>query len=363
MSRRETPSPKRSELQGLTTGTPLAECRDVQPSKNILITGAGGPAAIAFARALEGAPLQIHFADADFRASGLYTVGWQQRTLVPMGREPHFVDRLFDACQRHDIDLLVPTVDAELLPIARERTRFESAGIRVLIPRQGALETCLDKLVLMEAAMRSIPVADFARFDESFQPEAFGFPFVVKPRRGSGSRGVRIVHDHADLAGVPRDGSYLVQAYLPGTEYSVDCFASRDGRQRHVRPRTRLKVDSGVAVCSVTATHPEIERRATRLLNALGLHGVVNLQFREDPAGHPQLLEINPRVPGTISLTVAAGANMPLMAVCDALGWDIPDAAPVLHPVAMVRTWQETFFDANDLMSPEVASDRCQEAS
>jgi carbamoyl-phosphate synthase large subunit len=61
-------------------------------------------------------------------------------------------------------------------------------------------------------------------------------------------------------------------------------------------------------------------RAAQRVASALGLHYLHNIQFRRDAQGQPRLLEINPRIPGTISLTVQAGLNLPLYAFCMALG-------------------------------------------
>ena len=55
------------------------------------------------------------------------------------------------------------------------------------------------------------------------------------------------------LAGFPRDGTLLVQEFVPGEEYSVDVLASRDGRIAAAVPRARLKVDSGIAVAARTS--------------------------------------------------------------------------------------------------------------
>ena len=54
----------------------------------------------------------------------------------------------------------------------------------------------------------------------------------------------------------------------------------------------------------------------------------------------PTLLEVNPRFPGTMPLTVAAGVDMPLLAVAHALGHPLPDR--VAHrEVAVVRHWAD----------------------
>jgi hypothetical protein len=70
---------------------------------------------------------------------------------------------------------------------------------------------------------------------------------IVKPRAGSGSRGIRLIERRAELEALERDGTLLVQEHLPGPEYSLDVLARADGHVAAVVPRERLKVDSGIA--------------------------------------------------------------------------------------------------------------------
>ena len=113
-------------------------------------------------------------------------------------------------------------------------------------------------------------------------------------------------------------------------------------------PRARLKVDSGVAVAGRTVRDYELTRYASRIVEHLGLTGVVNVQLKRDGAGVPKLLEINPRFPGTMPLTIAAGVDMPTLALGELVG------APITVPsrfeeVAIVRTWQEHHIGIEEL--------------
>jgi carbamoyl-phosphate synthase large subunit len=77
----------------------------------------------------------------------------------------------------------------------------------------------------------------------------------------------------------------------------------------------------------------------------IGLTSVANVQVKEAVDGEPALLEVNPRFPGTMPLTVASGVNMPKLCVDDALGSPLPKEILPFEDLAMIRYFEERFFD------------------
>ena len=155
------------------------------------------------------------------------------------------------------------------------------------------------------------------------------------------------------LEGLDRDGTLMVQEYLPGEEYSVDVFADQERQVRASVPRVRLKVDSGVAVAARTLRDAELQGMARAVAERIGLRFVANVQFRRDREGRPSLLEVNPRFPGTMPLTVRAGVNMPRLALAAVTGSEPPSEDLDFEEVAMVRHWDEIFISAADLRATE----------
>jgi len=76
---------------------------------------------------------------------------------------------------------------------------------------------------------------------------------------------------------------------------------------------------------------------------------VANVQVKEDADGEPALLEVNPRFPGTMPLTVASGVDMPRLAIGEALGTPVPDGPLAFDDIAMVRYFEERFFSFDDI--------------
>ena len=328
---------------------------DAPAQIRVLITGAGGPAAIAVMHALRDDPsISMVVADMDPWASGLYLDPDDEAVLIPAGADPTFTDVLLSRCLALGINLVIPTVDAEMLPLSQAAAACRFHGIQLLLPSTSSLKRALDKLALAEACEGIVRVPRTELLGET-DPRTWEYPVIIKPRRGSGSRGIRQIDSADELALVTADEDVLVQELLPGEEYSVDVLADRHGRVVAAVPRIRARVDSGVAVAGRTLCDDELEGFARDVVTTLGLPFVSNVQIRRNRDGAPALLEVNPRVPGTLALSVASGVDMMRLAVDSLRGEELPDS--IRHrEVAMVRYLAEKVVEVSDLLAEPVAT-------
>ncbi|GAB2457840.1 ATP-grasp domain-containing protein [Jatrophihabitans fulvus] len=309
----------------------------------VLVTGAGGAAAVTVLRSLAGHATAVA-ADIDPVAVGLYLAAPEHRVLLPRGDAPDFVDALLAAARDHGADLVVPTVDSELLRVSEAADRFAAHGIRLLVESPSTLRTCLDKLTLVERCAARVRVPRTVALEPSTATAdvaaAVGEPFIVKPRAGAGGRGFRVVERAADLTSDDLAGGIMAQELLPGDEYSIDVLARPGGGVVAAVPRRRDKVDSGIAVAGRTVADPALEQFGRDVAEIIGAQTVVNVQAKLDADGRPALLEVNARFPGTMALTQAAGVDMPLLAVRAAFGHELPDRLG-FREVAVVRHWDD----------------------
>ncbi|WP_334149072.1 ATP-grasp domain-containing protein [Microbacterium sp.] len=322
-------------------------------TKRVLVTGAGGPAGVAVIRSLlRRSDLTVFAADMDGWASGIYLVPAAQRRLVPPGRDEDFVPALARLVQEDSLDLVISTVDVELVALASHREELAPAVLAA--PSAETLHAALDKLTLAE---RCEPTG-YAPRTVLAGPDAeavdWEFPVFAKPRQGAGSRGIRLVPDRAALEALPLDEGLIVQDFLPGEEYSVDVIADAQGNVVAAVPRTRARVDSGVAIAGRTLRDPELEKTAASLAQAIGLVGVANVQLRRDRSGRAVLLEINPRFPGALPLTIAAGVDIPSLVVDLFLGHELPARVP-FREVASVRFLEDVIVEVEDILVSEHA--------
>lgn len=314
----------------------------VTQKRSILITGAGGAAAVTLIRALRESYTVIA-ADMDPFAVGLYLVPAGQRVLLPRGDDASFVPALLREARERGADLVIPTVDVELPGVAAAVDEFTESGIRVLVENLSTLDCCLDKWALVQACAPTVRVPATVVLDDQLTSatiESLGAPFIIKPRRGAGGRGFAVIENEAMLDGHPRDGSHILQEFLPGDEFSIDVLGRPDGHIVAAVPRLRDKVDSGIAVAGRTVHDDELITFGRSVAEAIGVVGVVNVQVRRARDGSAALLEVNPRFPGTMALTMAAGIDMPNLAVAGAFGAALPDALDFAE-IAVVRHWDE----------------------
>ena len=317
-------------------------------SVRVMVTGAGGPAAVSVMKSLSAdASVSLIAADMDPWAAGLYLVPPEARTLVPAGLDPHFAGATLARCDAMSVDVLIPTCDAELRPLGKARDEFRQAGVELLLAPDQPLEVCLDKLALAERCAGHLPVPRTERLDKVADPDSWTYPVMIKPRTGSGSRGISVAASSQELMRLDPSPDFLVQDYLPGAEYSVDVLADVAGHVVASVPRVRERVDSGVSVAGRTVHDGELERLGADVVRATGLTYVANVQFRRDAAGQA-LLEVNPRFPGTMPLTVASGVDMPLMALDSLRGKPLPEHAD-FRDMAMVRYLEERFVELSEV--------------
>ena len=72
----------------------------------VLVTGAGGPAAVSVLKSLRADPsVTLIAADMDPWAAGLYLVPAAERALIPAGLAPGFADALLARCVAMRIDI------------------------------------------------------------------------------------------------------------------------------------------------------------------------------------------------------------------------------------------------------------------
>ena len=339
----------------------------------LLLTGAGAPGASGILRSLErsGFDLEVVGVDMDSDAYGFALV--DESYTVPAGTDDGYLERVRELVGREEIDVVLPLTTAELEPLSRAKADFADRGVTVMVSDPDALETANDKgRLYADLAERGFDAApEFERVDtrEAFVDAVsrLGYPdrpVCFKRPVASGMRGFRILDPTVDRADIllnekPHSAvttledvlvvleeadsfpELVVMEYLPGTEYSVDVVSTGEAVPAVV-PRSRERTRAGISFAGTVEQNDELIAAAREITTTLGLEYNANLQFRYDADGVPKLIEINPRVSGTIVMCTGAGANMPALGVKHALGYDL-EPPEVAWGTSMRRFWQEVF--------------------
>jgi carbamoyl-phosphate synthase large subunit len=340
---------------------------------NVLMTGGGAPGAPGIIKCLLQAEwINLLIADTDEEASGRFI--HSDFVQLPKATDEQFVEEVLRICREHRIEVVLPLVTRELFPLSRAKAHFAAEGIRILVSTPKSIDIANNKAACYQyLEQQGIPVPRFhiVHTKEDFIHAAYelGHPqqdFCFKPSIANGSRGFRVVSDSIDESSQLFDqkpyNTYiaypialsilsakpfpelLVTEYLPGEEYSVDCLA-REGKAHLVVPRLRTRMINGISVKGVFVKEEGIIEYCTRIIEAIGLHGNIGIQVKKRESGEPLLLEINPRVQGTIVAGLGAGVNLPLLAVKQELGMPIEQhEVCVAWGTKFSRYWTEVFY-------------------
>jgi carbamoyl-phosphate synthase large subunit len=340
---------------------------------NILMTGAGAPGAAGILKCLRREPsFRVVTADANEDVVGRYLS--DDFVKIPRGDHPDFIPAVLDACRKKNIHVLLPLVTAELIPLARNYREFALAGTQLMLSPAESLEIANNKCRLYEFLQwRSVDVPDFRIIEELSQLEKalneLGYPekkLTIKPSVSNGSRGFRVIDgqvDEFDLFFNQKPGDtritlselmrilssrpipeMLVSEYLPGEEYSVDCLA-KEGHLLLALPRLRKKMINGISVEGAFVRDDSIMDYCRLIISELHLHGNIGIQVKRSAGGKFLILEINPRVQGTISAGLGAGINLPVLAIRSQLGLPVTDDdMQVKWGTKFARYWEEVFY-------------------
>ena len=239
---------------------------------------------------------------------------------VPMVDDPRLIDALNMLTTEHSIDYIYPAHDSVLLYLAFHQNELQA---KVVTSPKETVSICRSKKKTYKM---------FA--DKDFVPKTWmnvtdvpdtDYPIFVKPAVGQGSQGAVLIKDRKHLYEAVSDGKeYVISEYLPGEEFTVDCFTDKDGVLRYIGQRTRERIRSGIAVRSrFVETFPEVERMADVINSRLVFSGAWFFQIKRDRYGHMKLLEVAPRIAGTMGLSRNIGVNLPLLTLYVMWGMDV----------------------------------------
>ena len=344
-----------------------------EKSINILMTGAGAPGAAGILKCLFQNPaINVVAVDANSNAVGKYLTN--DFVTIPFAQQENFIEVLLSVCREKNIHVLLPLVTRELVPLADHIKEFEAAGTKLLVSSAESLEIANNKSRLYQfLEWRTIEVPEYRVVETIDQFETaikeLGYPekeICFKPSVSNGSRGFRIISNKINkldlLLNHKPDASYisldeaiqilssgkfpelLVSELLPGDEYSVDCLVNH-GETIVAVPRLRKRMINGISVEGMFIKDDTIISYCKKIISELKLHGNIGLQVKQSVAGKFLLLEINPRVQGTISAALGAGVNLPLLAIKQELCLAItPDELEVRWGTRFSRYWNEVFY-------------------
>lgn len=292
---------------------------------------------------------------------------------VPSDKDPRYIDTLLEICRKEKVDILMPFMSAELIPLIDRKAEFEKLGTRVSVSDRRSVELTNNKYNFYKFLKdNGLKVPRFGHVrkasDLMSACKECGYPqnaVCVKATELSGSRGIRIIKPgvskfdllfnekpisfyttmeelHSTLGERDEMPEMMAMEYLPGEEGSIDLLAE-NGKILYMCYRESNVNLHSIPQAATLADNKEAYEIAEKVVAALGLSGNADLDFKADAEGHPVLMEINPRIAATMQIFKEGGLNLPYLRIKQLMGEELPDVH-IKYGTRMRRRYLEMFY-------------------
>jgi carbamoyl-phosphate synthase large subunit len=276
--------------------------------RNVLVLPAGTEIGLEIQQALKHCK-DIRLFGAGLDVSNHARLTFPEYFIIPAVHDSRWLAELIQLCHTLSIDYILPGHDDVLLALSRHRADLPAA---VISSPPETCEVTRSKRQTFRALSDSIRVPRIYTCVE----EVADYPVFVKPDRGQGSLGACRVNSRSELLkAIDAVSDPLICEFLPGDEYTVDCFSDRERGLLFAGARSRLRIRNGISVNTQTENLPEIPELARTIERRLSFYGAWFFQIRRAVDGQLALLEVAARIAGAMSTHRVTGVNFPLLSI------------------------------------------------
>jgi carbamoyl-phosphate synthase large subunit len=316
---------------------------------NVLVTGVGAPLGQSIMKAAQRANLPCRLLATDRHPLSVGFHWADAHYVVPTAAEPSYITQLITICRKERVDAVMIGSEGEIHVLAQEKEAFEKkTGTRIIVSSPEVLRISADKWETVRfLAAHGLDYPRSALPEEPEQLETLvgdlGFPLIVKPRNGAGSKGLFKVHSQQELARVTQLVRHpIVQEYLQpdDQEYTTAAFVDKLGQPQGTIVMRR-ELAAGLTYRAWVEENPRVAATTQAVVSALGPLGPCNVQLRLTERG-PVPFEINARFSSSTAMRAHFGYNEVEMALrCYILGEKI--VPPHIRRGIALRFWEELY--------------------
>ncbi|MDI9408456.1 MAG: ATP-grasp domain-containing protein [Candidatus Pacebacteria bacterium] len=268
--------------------------------------------------------------------------------LAPRSDDPTYMDWLLAEIKSRQISVLFAGISDDHNLWNDHRSDLQRAGVTVVLNDQRLISLCQDKWQFYREIKDITDCAIPSSLDNDYDHlvKSFGLPFLLKPRRGHGSKGIVRIESYEEFVPLQSQMGGVLMAQpivgLDDQEYTVSVFGDGQGGYCGLMSlRRRLSKDGFTAKAEVV-DDDEFLPSIIQLCRHFKPIGPTNFQFRLEASG-PRLLEINPRISSATSIRTAFGYNESLMAL-DYFCHGILPSQPLIRRGKAIRFTEDFIF-------------------
>ena len=255
---------------------------------------------------------------------------------IPFVDDSLFIDKINSIIKQYNVDLIIPAHDSVVLKLAEFSDKINAT---IVSSNYYACDICRSKRKTYQLFDKVIPVPTMYTIDN-----VDTYPVFLKPDVGQGAKGTKKVNNFDELKFHVENSNedLLILEYLPNDEYTIDCFTDFNGNLLYCEGRKRNRISNGISVSAIAVKNPKFRELALKINEKLNMNGAWFYQVKERLNGELALLEIAPRIAGTMEFQRAFGVNLPLVSLYNALNIPV-DILKNNYNVQMDRALSTTF--------------------
>ena len=272
---------------------------------------------------------------------------------VPFVDNPDFIDKLNSIIDEYGIEFIFPAHDTVVLECAK-KARY--LNCQVIGSPYATCQVCSSKQKTYDFFSSKLDTPGVY----ANPAKCNNFPLFLKPDFGYGSKGTCVAESSEDVKFyLQKNPSLIILEYLPGKEYTVDCFTDRHGVLRFSGARERIRIKNGISVNTRPVFKSELSDMARIINESLKFRGAWFFQAKERANGLSVLLEIAPRIAGSMALYRNLGINFEVLSIFDAMDIDIkiePNSYEIELDRALINrfvldlTYKNVYVDLDDTL-------------
>lgn len=255
-----------------------------------------------------------------------------------------FYDAIHAELASYHYDLVIPMNDDVAIILSQHKEDLKDLAT-IAVEDWSTFQMASDKLKTMLVCMQHdipCPLSFTDKEDFLLNRGKVKYPIVVKPRTGCAAVGFHVSDNESDLLeyydkAEPKYGKMLIQEYIPqdGLQYKCEMYIDRDGEMKGACVFAKVRwypIDGGSSTLNETVERPDIIEDCYKLLREIGWHGYADIDLIEDTRdGKAKVMEINPRITGSVKICFESGVNFSQLIVDDFLGKDLIPQFKVQH--------------------------------
>ncbi len=253
------------------------------------------------------------------------------------------------------IDVLIPTLDSELLTFIKIAKDIEKLGIKMFLPTEESFNI-RSKNVLADFCEKNninVPKTYIINSTEQLYKMDISYPIYVKGifydayMAYSFGDAVNYFNKIRVQWGLP----VIVQEFINGEEFDIVALGDGEGNTIGAVPMKKMSLtEKKKAWAGITIDNPKLVEATRDIIKAIKWRGPMEAEIMVDSKTNKSyLIEINPRFPAWCFLSAGANQNLPLALVNLALGKDVTPFEKYDIGKLFVRYSSEVLADIKDI--------------